>query len=194
MRAPWLAAALVAVLGCAATPPLSMDRDVPLDGWHVVESRHASIVSAAGERRTLELVAQLERLIGVLDAVGSIRRFESRVPATIYLFPDATAYSYFRPEGALGHFSESNRGFFILMGPDTETRSVLFHEYVHLLMRNQGAFEYPVWYEEGLAELLETTSFREHLVSLGTAPRNARRDASRLCDAAAGSGSRGEEL
>jgi tetratricopeptide (TPR) repeat protein len=166
--------ALLALAGCAVggpeKPPLTMDRDVPLDGWFVVESRHASIVSAAGERRTLELAAQLERLIGVLDGVGSVRRFETRVPATLYLFPDTTAYSYFRPEGVLGHFSESNRGFFILMGPDYETRSVLFHEYVHLLMRNQGAFEYPVWYEEGLAELLETTSFREHLISLGAVP------------------------
>jgi len=172
----WLA--LLSLVGCAAAgapagaplPPPAMDQRVPLEGWVSVESKHVSIVSAAGEQRTLELAAQLERLIAVLGAIGTAHRFDSRVPATIYLFPDSSAYSFFDPGNTLGHFYESERGFFILMGPDYETRAVLFHEYVHLLMRNQGSFEYPMWYEEGLAELIGPTTFREHLISLGGSP------------------------
>lgn len=168
----WLLVAL-ALAACARKPPApppAMDRELSIEGWQRVSSRHVSVVSAAGERRTLELVAQLERLIGVMHATGYVRIPDARVPATILLFPSAEAFAYFRPPGVLGSTSETARGFFVLMGPDYESRSVLFHEYVHLMMRNGGGIEYPLWYQEGLAQFLETVSFREHLASLGSPP------------------------
>src|SRR5262245_28825306 len=114
-----------------------MDRDLPIDGWLLVESRHASIASGVGEKRTLDLAAQLERFVGVLESVGVHPPAELRVPARIYIFPDTNAYSYFRSGDTVGHFYESSRGSFVLLGPDYGARTVLFHEYVHQFMRNQ---------------------------------------------------------
>ena len=127
------AVALSALAACARTPratapPKEMDRELSLDGWISVESQHASILSAAGERRTLELAAQLERMIGVLRATGPIDVSDARVPATLFLFSSSDAYDYYRPGNAMAHFFESSRGYFILVSPEYESRSVLFHE------------------------------------------------------------------
>jgi tetratricopeptide (TPR) repeat protein len=162
--------ALVAAVACAgdrpAAPPPEMDRDVRLDGWQRVESRHASLAGVGP--RTEQLASQLEMFVAVLSGVGRVQGVVSRSSVQVYLLPDLPAYLHFGPVNTAGYFEQTSRGTFMLVSPDVlGARQVLFHEFVHMVMHNQDVLGYPIWYEEGLAEFLGAMTFREHLVSLG---------------------------
>jgi tetratricopeptide (TPR) repeat protein len=53
---------------------------------------------------------------------------------------------------------------------DVARRQVMFHEYVHYLLRAATQRNYPAWYDEGLAELLSTVVQKKQQVLLGSAP------------------------
>ena len=57
----------------------------------------------------------------------------------------------------------------MIVGPEAfgDAQPVLFHEYVHYLMNRHSNVNYPRWYSEGLAELLETAEFSRSSVALG---------------------------
>lgn len=167
---------LALLLGCAAPPPPpSMDEDVGLKGWIEVDTPVFSIASSAERDRTLRLARDLEVFAAVVARTTSIERFRPRLPARIYLFADQESYGYFRAgRWAIGQMYASPRGFIMLMSPElSAARETLFHEYVHYLIRNESGLHYPVWYDEGLAEMLSTVRVREHLVTLGAAPSRA---------------------
>ncbi|MGI9326229.1 MAG: tetratricopeptide repeat protein [Pseudomonadales bacterium] len=51
--------------------------------------------------------------------------------------------------------------------------SVVFHEYVHQLVRSVSSFRYPAWYDEGFAELLSTARSGNGSLIFGQAPAAA---------------------
>lgn len=165
-----LALLLALAAGCAGpkAPPSSMDRDLPIDGWLLVESPGLAIVSAGGEQRTLELVHDLQVFRAVARTLTHAS-VEPRVPMQILLFPNERAYAYYRPyRHVAGETQPSSRGFVLSMSADSPTlHQVLFHEYTHFLLFNQSP-SYPQWYHEGFAEVLGSVSIREHVVTVGS--------------------------
>ncbi len=51
--------------------------------------------------------------------------------------------------------------------------AVVFHEYVHQLVRSVSSFRYPAWYDEGFAELLSTARTSNGSLIFGQAPAAA---------------------
>ncbi|WP_418297008.1 tetratricopeptide repeat protein [Microbulbifer sp. SA54] len=47
---------------------------------------------------------------------------------------------------------------------------VMFHEYIHHLMRSRSGMTYPMWYAEGFAELLASATLTDDRISLGLVP------------------------
>ena len=55
-------------------------------------------------------------------------------------------------------------------GTTSQRYETAFHEYVHYVFRNATSFQYPTWYDEGLADLLSTIRGIEGGVSVGEVP------------------------
>ena len=74
------------------------------------------------------------------------------------------------PPQSAGFFSlGQRRNYAVINGKnrDLDAADVLFHEYVHYVLRNENALAYPAWYDEGLAEFLSTVRVREDRVEMG---------------------------
>lgn len=50
---------------------------------------------------------------------------------------------------------------------EEERNLVLFHEYVHYLLRERSSLRYPKWYDEGLSDLLASARIGKAAVSIG---------------------------
>lgn len=167
----WVAL-FVAVLcvGCATT--------LESRGWIQVETAHFRLISDAGRREAVQIAQGLELLRALLDRVGLAARLEPRVPLLVYVFRDAAAFSHFRPrpgvESILLHQPEGSL-LVVHSGAGVDARATALHEYVHFVLRNGEATQYPMWYDEGLAEFASTLVVRDDYAVVGTIPtRRAR--------------------
>lgn len=79
----------------------------------------------------------------------------------IFLFNRPRDYREIQPDRATaGYFRDTWQGPRMVVGAETglaDAGLVLFHEYVHYLMRTRSQIRYPLWYEEGLADLLSAS-------------------------------------
>lgn len=169
-------------LGCAA--PAGLDRgfdrgEVGLrgarfDGWLALRSPHLVLIGDASRAELARLAEDLAIFAAVVQRITSIPLDPARVPARIYLVrgpvadalvpqPDVQGYMAPRLDGYYGVVERSD------LAP--ATRATLFHEYAHFLLRNGAALSYPMWYDEGFAEILATIRHRQGLVTVGTPPR-----------------------
>lgn len=151
-------------LSCATLP---FERD-----WIRIESAHFELVSSAGEERSLELARDLELLRATLAVVANAT-LEPRIPTLVYVFADESEFGRFRPRPDLGGFmvQRTHRNLLAVDASEPElARAVVFHEYVHFLLRNGGAVHYPAWYDEGFAEFFSTVAVEEDDVLIGLPP------------------------
>jgi len=92
----------------------------------------------------------------------------------IVMFGNELDFQLFQPAANVGgFFYHAVHGPRMLIGPQRgagANQQTLFHEYVHYLMNRHSDVNYPMWYSEGLAQLLETTSFDDSTVVVGTPP------------------------
>jgi tetratricopeptide (TPR) repeat protein len=93
------------------------------------------------------------------------------VPVSIYVFKNQRDYDLLKPKrNVVGFFRNTVRGPLMIVGPTGMSEgklNVLFHEYVHFLLRATQNFSYPTWYEEGLAELYSSIEITADGVVIG---------------------------
>ncbi|HET9712267.1 MAG TPA: DUF1570 domain-containing protein, partial [Pyrinomonadaceae bacterium] len=92
-------------------------------------------------------------------------RFNTPVPTTVVVFKSDSSYGPFKPKpDVAGYFQPGEDVNYITL--TTEVRgeqdpfSVIFHEYIHLLVENTFP-NVPVWFNEGLAEYYSTFSISD---------------------------------
>ena len=157
-----VAAALLFLLNA---PPLP-SRAVDADGWIKIHSRNFLLVGNAAEPEIRLIATRLEQFREVFKRLlPAGNQFDSRVPTTLIVFRDDTAYRPFeplyqgRPSEVAGYFQSSQDVNYITLSADSQharsADALAFHEYVHLLVKN--SFERaPLWFNEGLAEFYST--------------------------------------
>jgi hypothetical protein len=127
--------------------------------WIEVTSEHFTLLSNASEKQTVELARDLERFRAAILKLTGSRDVDSKVPVRIHVLDDL--FPAFRPGSlAVGYIVPTAHDHYIAIdanrAPD-ETRRIVFHEFVHFVLRNQDdPTQYPLWYDEGLAEMLGT--------------------------------------
>lgn len=129
--------------------------------WVSVRSEHFFLVGHVGERELRSLAVNLERFRAVFSQLLPESYFAMHQPAVIVVFADDEDYSPFKPlhEGHPDHYvagyfrAGGDLNYLTLAAQSTEeqTTSVLFHEYVHSLVKNNYERP-PLWFNEGLAE------------------------------------------
>ena len=153
---------LVAAL-CLACAVMSLcARAEAASNWRRVRSENFVVVSNASEAEARASAARLEELRAIFSRLQVQDSFDVRLPVTVILFQNDGDYEFFKPtyrgdlrHDVAGYFLPAPDLNYITVSLETTRRrdphSVLFHEYVHALVRNNYA-DAPLWLNEGLAQ------------------------------------------
>jgi tetratricopeptide (TPR) repeat protein len=130
--------------------------------WRRVRSENFVVVSNATDAEARRAAARLEELRAIFTRLAGQDSFDVSLPVTVILFQSQSDYEFFKPTYR-GDLRRDVAGYF-LFSPDInyitlsleagrgrDPHSVLFHEYVHALVRNSYA-DAPLWLNEGLAQ------------------------------------------
>ena len=162
--------ALVPALILCICVHLPARASIAKETWTSVRSQNFMVVGNAGEREMRKLATRLEQFRQAISLLFPRTRIESPAPTTVVLFKNHAAFRFFKPRYK-GKIQENVGGYF-LSTPDinyialtAETRGsnpfeVIFHEYVHFILRNNLP-NAPVWLNEGLAEFYSTFEIHE---------------------------------
>ncbi|HEV2802651.1 MAG TPA: DUF1570 domain-containing protein [Pyrinomonadaceae bacterium] len=131
-------------------------------GWTSVRSENFVVHTNAGEGEGQAAAARLEELRAIFSRLQAQGGFDVSFPLTVILFQNSGDYQFFKPTYG-GELRRDVAGYF-QFGPDVnyitlslnvgggrDPLSVLSHEYVHAVVRNNYAGA-PVWFNEGLAQ------------------------------------------
>jgi tetratricopeptide (TPR) repeat protein len=158
--------ALLLALGLAITTasPVSTAADADVDPqrkWLEIKTPNFTVVGDAGARQLRQVAARMEQLHAVLTTITE--RTGTRAPdTTVIVFGDRRSYRPFqplyqgKPVDVGGYFLPGAMNYITMVAEDgVDYRSVVYHEYVHLVTR-ASAGSLPLWMSEGLAEFYST--------------------------------------
>lgn len=159
-----LACLAVAALGCATT--------VHQRSWLETRSEHFTIYSTLPRAETEALAVDLEVFRAAVVLFTNARTLDSPIPIEIFVFRSLTDLRRFTPGRNVGGFIRPTpRSYQVLLGASEgmglDGRLILYHEYVHFLVRNESAALLPRWYDEGFAEFLSTAEREEDRLVVG---------------------------
>jgi Flp pilus assembly protein TadD len=152
----------------AAAPPLVLAKS---SEWQEFTSQHFTVYS---DRKTAEakaLLQDFERFRTAALAITGLPSSDEIQHPQIFLFRRQRDYRGFEPDPkTAGSFRDTWLGPRMLVGAEAklaDTSLVLFHEYVHHLMRERSQLRYPLWYDEGFADLLAASVVSARHVEIG---------------------------
>src|SRR5215211_1953341 len=119
------------------------------DSWISVRTKNFQLVGNAGEKDIRKVALKLEQFREVFTRLFPKMKFNTPVPTTVIVFKNLESYAPFRPSPTIaGYFQPGPDVNYITL--TTELRgnqdpfSVIFHEYVHLLIENTVE-KIPLW-------------------------------------------------
>src|SRR5437660_2904998 len=132
------------------------------DNWTSVRSKNFLLVGNASEKEMRQVATRLEQFRDVFTRLFSGAKFTSPVPTTVIVFKSMGSYKPFNPGNNAGYFQKGEDVNYITLTTDATQNpfSVIYHEYVHLLLDNTSG-NVPVWFNEGLAEYYSAFNIEE---------------------------------
>lgn len=149
---------LLTPLAGNATEPFAGLRD----RWRHYESPHFELYSQQDDEASRDLLYRLELLHHVFLNANNLGERDP-VPVTVYLFGRKKDFDAYKPEAMAKaavaglYLNRPDRATIMVApgGQPAETRRVIFHEYIHHLLRITAATP-PPWLNEGMAEIFST--------------------------------------
>ena len=181
-RVDWLrttlAISLVALLvplqmGCESTGPRT--QAMQSREWIVAKSARFEIFSSISVEETKELALELERFHALIYSITTAPSVEPAIPTRIYVLDrksDLRRFTHSRDTA--GFMAPGLRANLIVLADCDRTlgaSQIILHEYTHFVVRNGRQEQYPLWYDEGFAELLSTSRSHENVMVIGEVPR-----------------------
>ncbi len=128
-----------------------------------------TVISGASEARTRELAAQIGMFRSVVEQSFGVK-LTSAMPMRIYALSAADWKRYAQPRTDVAGYLVA-QPFASDLIFDAEERSggaheLMFHEYVHYVLRTFWVGEVPAFLDEGLAEVLSTARFESGAVRI----------------------------
>ncbi|HEX8458989.1 MAG TPA: tetratricopeptide repeat protein [Pyrinomonadaceae bacterium] len=127
------------------------------DTWTSVRSQNFHLVGNASEKDIRQVATRLEQFRLAFSRINKRARLQDSVPTTVIVFKDEGAYKPFNPGRNSGYFQAGEDVNYITLTAQSRSAAdnpyaVIFHEYVHLLVKNNISPNAPAWVNEGLAE------------------------------------------
>jgi tetratricopeptide (TPR) repeat protein len=138
--------------------------------WIRINSEHFEMNSTAGEANARDTLRYFEQVRSFfLEAFGDLNK--KPLPVLIVLFNSDKEYKPYSPnEVAAAYFQAgAERDYIVLSHAGSENYPTAVHEYVHLLARH-AEFNFPVWLNEGIADLYSTLRPQGGNIIVGTPP------------------------
>ena len=160
----WVVVSAVPVLG-----------DAEAFGWIRAESPHTVVFAQTEADQAIEIVRSIDRFRAMFERLSPGLALNSPVPTQIFAFRDAESHGPYKtiPETdgvrVLGQMIAHPDGNYITLdagAPAEGAYSVVFHEYVHYLVRHNFP-AVPRWFNEGLAEYYSTFRIEGERAVLG---------------------------
>ncbi len=167
---------LLAVAGCLSP---AVNADLSGGHWYRYRSSHFDVYSRLGESKVADQIRQLEVFRAAIQRFLEIKDSASiESDARLLLLQSGTEVH------SLFHTSPDVVGF---MRPDLRrnlivatvsshligVNEVVFHEYVHFLVRSASSFRYPPWFDEGLAQMLAASRIQGDAFLVGAVPKTS---------------------
>ncbi len=148
------------ILPAVAAPAAALPRK---DDWVELRTPSFTLFTNAGESYTRRIAADLERLRDALSQLAPGVALSSPTPTYIFVFRNATSFQPYlrtyagRPMESGGYFLSTQLANYVAINGDrrADGTSIIYHEYLHYVLRNQFA-SLPLWLHEGLAEYYST--------------------------------------
>ncbi|QKX16689.1 lipopolysaccharide assembly protein LapB [Microbulbifer sp. YPW1] len=161
-----LAAAVALILSHSA---VSGDR-----AWFEYQSENFTVYSDVPEPRVNALMRDLERFRRTALAFTGLEEIPENRNLRVFHFRNSGEFEKFSGDRKVaGFYRETWRGPVIFSRDGDHGISgsgLIFHEYVHHLMREHSGMTYPRWYSEGFAELLASAELQKNSVVVGGIP------------------------
>jgi tetratricopeptide (TPR) repeat protein len=132
------------------------------DTWIKVQSQNFTLIGNASEKDVRQVATRLEQFREVFSRLFPKAKLEIPVPTTVIVFKSMSSYKPFNPSNDAGYFQKGDDVNYITLTNDATQNpfSVIYHEYVHLLIDNISG-NAPTWFNEGLAEYYSTFIIEE---------------------------------
>ncbi len=133
------------------------------DNWTSVRTKNFLLVGNAGEKDIRKVATRLEQFRDVFTRLFPSARFETPVPTTVIVFKSMSSYKPFNFGNNAGYFQKGEDVNYITLTTELSAQnpySVIYHEYVHLLVDNVSG-NAPTWFNEGLAEYYSSFDIEE---------------------------------
>ncbi|HUU34292.1 MAG TPA: DUF1570 domain-containing protein [Vicinamibacterales bacterium] len=134
----------------------------PQRDWRQIQSAHFRVMGAVSPRALRQVAGRMEQLHELLTTLAPASAGEQTPDTTVLVFANRKAYRPFQPlyngapQDVGGYFQPGPMNYItLLMSQESDEQSVVYHEYVHLVLnRRQG--QVAPWIGEGLAEFYST--------------------------------------
>ncbi len=161
-HAPTASILLAALSICSLLAPAqAVSREKP---WFKYENRYFEVQSNASRRKTLALLTELENFRAAVLQVTNISVPDDAPKTLVLIMKSNKEFSKYTRDKSVAGYAVAVNDRTMLVMPATRDSGmneiVIRHEYVHALLRYKE-IEYPVWFEEGFAELASSISFRK---------------------------------
>jgi Tfp pilus assembly protein PilF len=159
--------------------PVCANESLAKEKWINLQTKNFNIVSDASEGATRQLALKLEQFQHITSLLFNIKR-PFTVPITVIVFKDDGAFRPFKPlyngkpANIAGYFQRGDDESMIALnigGNEQHPMYVIFHEYTHVIT-SYIKRPWPVWLNEGVAELYSTFEVNENKVDLGRPVEN----------------------
>lgn len=133
------------------------------DNWTSVRSKNFTLIGNASEKDIRKVATRLEQFRDVFMRLFSNAKFNSPVPTTVIVFKSMSSYKPFNLGNNAGYFQKGEDVNYITLTTELSAQdpySVIYHEYVHLLVDNTSG-NVPSWFNEGLAEYYSSFDIEE---------------------------------
>ena len=142
--------------------------------WYEYQSENFTVYSDVPEPRVNELMRDLERFRRTAIRFTGQEETPENKKLRVFHFRDSREFGKFTGDRKIaGLYRETWEGPLIFSRDGDHGISgsgLIFHEYVHHLMRERSGITYPRWYSEGFAELLASAELRKKTVFVGGLP------------------------
>jgi tetratricopeptide (TPR) repeat protein len=171
----WLAS--LTLISAASTPLPTAEINLIKLPWFEIRTPTFRTFSCGKTQEVMNLVGRLEQFRYFYSTLAGTQAMVYQ-PVWVYAFPDDASFTPFKPRkdgrilsvgGYFNQFSDANVIALPLGRGDDHKLETIYHEYNHYLLRQNARF-WPVWLEEGMADVYSTFEVTAGQVVIGKTP------------------------
>lgn len=154
-------------------PLLLMPSVVLADEWRQYTSQNFNVYSDDDPGRCVDLLKQFEVFRHVVLTLTGLPDKPENAKMQVLVFDSDWDYKKIGPANSAGFYIDTARGPRMVVGAENrimKNTDVLYHEYIHYLIRQHSSLRYPRWYDEGFAEFLGATTIEDGVAVIGGVP------------------------